>query len=284
MSTLANPNTKPDQSHLANSEIHPEGSVDCSVQGSVLQICINRPNKRNGFTPKMFRELGEAYTRLDDDPALRVGVLHAAGDHFTAGLDLPTIAPLMRAGVKAVPLGLVDPLDLAMPGYRRRTKPMVVAVQGITYTLGIELMLAADIVVAADDCRFSQLEVKRGIMATGGATLRMAERAGAGNALLHLLTGDEFGSSEALRLNFVQKVVPVTDVLTEALKIAQAIAAQAPLAVVATRLNVLKAIEHSPVVAMHDFMDVQQRLSNSDDAKEGVASFVERRAAQFSGS
>ena len=128
-----------------------------------------------------------------------------------------------------------------------------------------------------------QLEVKRGIMATGGATLRMAERAGAGNALLHLLTGDEFDSIEALRLNFVQKVVPASQVLEEAVKIAIAIAAQAPLAVVATRLNVLKAIEQGPLVAMHDFIPVQNGLSNSDDAKEGVASFVERRAARFSG-
>ena len=283
MNTLVNPAPNEFAPTEIHADIHPEGSVDCTVQDSVLLICINRPNKRNGFTPKMFRELGEAYTLLDDDPELRVGVLYAAGAHFTAGLDLPTIAPLMRKGIKAVPLGLVDPLDLGMEGYRRRTKPMVVAVKGITYTLGIELMLAADIVVAADDCRFSQLEVKRGIMATGGATLRMAERAGAGNALLHLLTGDEFDSSEALRLNFVQKVVPAGGELDEALKIAQAIAAQAPLAVVATRLNVLKAIEHGPLVAMLDFIPVQNGLSNSDDAKEGVASFVERRAARFSG-
>jgi enoyl-CoA hydratase len=250
----------------------------------VLLIGINRPAKRNGFTPKMYRELGEAYTRLDDDPALRVGVLHALGDHFTAGLDLPTIAPLMQRGEKAVPLGLVDPVNLGMDGYRRRTKPMVVAVKGITYTLGIELMLAADIVIAADNCRFSQLEVKRGIMATGGATLRMAERAGLGNALLHLLTGDEFGSAEALRLNFVQKVVPAGSELDEALAIAElAIAAQAPLAVVATRLNALKALEQGPVVAMHEFIDTQQRLSRSEDAAEGVRSFVERRAARFQG-
>ena len=273
MSTLVNPETS----------AHPDGSVDFTVQGAVLMISINRPAKRNGFTPKMFRELGEAYTRLDADAALRVGVLHAVGAHFTAGLDLPSIAPLMRRGEKAVPLGLVDPLDLGMPGYQRRTKPMVVAVKGITYTLGIELMLAADIVVAADDCRFSQLEVKRGIMATGGATLRMAERAGLGNAMLHLLTGDEFGSAEALRLNFVQRVVPAGQELVEAVKIATAIAAQAPLAVVATRLNVLKAVEHGPLVAMHDFMDVQQRLSNSEDASEGVASFVEKRDARFTG-
>lgn len=260
-----------------------EGSVDCTVRGPLLLIAINRPAKRNGFTPKMFRELGQAYTRLDDDPALRVGVLHAMGEHFTAGLDLPTIAPLMQRGEKAVPLGLVDPLDLGMEGYRRRTKPMVVAVQGITYTLGIELMLAADIVIAADDCRFSQLEVKRGIMATGGATLRMAERAGLGNALLHLLTGDEFGSAEALRLNFVQKVLPREQVLDEAVRIAETIAAQAPLAVVATRKNVLKAVEHGPVLAMHDFIAVQKGLSLSEDAAEGVRSFVEKRPAMFQG-
>ena len=263
--------------------IHPEGSIDLEVQDGVLLIGINRPNKRNGFTPKMYRELGEAYTRLDDDPSLRVGVLHAMGDHFTAGLDLPTIAPLMQRGEKAVPLGLVDPLNLGMEGYSRRTKPMVVAVQGITYTLGIELMLAADIVVAADNCRFSQLEVKRGIMATGGATLRMAERAGMGNALLHLLTGDEFNSAEALRLNFVQRVVPVGEQLNEAIKIAKAIAAQAPLAVVATRQNVLKAVEQGPLVAMHDFIAVQKTLSNSEDAKEGVQSFIEKRNARFTG-
>ncbi|MDO8448152.1 MAG: crotonase/enoyl-CoA hydratase family protein [Rhodoferax sp.] len=260
-----------------------EGCITCERRGHVLLIGMNRPAKLNGFTPAMFRELGEAYTRLDDDPELRVGVLHAFGAHFTAGLDLPTIAPLMRRGEKAIPLGLVDPLNLGLPGYRRRTKPMVAAVKGITYTLGIELMLAADIVVAADDCRFSQLEVKRGIMATGGATLRMAERAGQGNAMLHLLTGDEFGSAEALRLNFVQKVVPAGDELAEALRLADLIAAQAPLAVVATRLNVLKAIEHGPLVAMHDFIDVQQRLSNSDDAAEGVNSFLEKRAARFTG-
>lgn len=264
-------------------DTHPEGSIDCEARDGLLLIGINRPAKRNGFTPKMFRELGEAYTRLDDDPALRVGVLHALGDHFTAGLDLPTIAPLMKAGKKAVPLGLVDPLNLGMEGYRRRTKPMVVAVKGITYTLGIELMLAADIVVAADNCRFSQLEVKRGIMATGGATLRMAERAGLGNALLHLLTGDEFGAAEALRLNFVQKVLPAGNELVEAVRIAEAIAAQAPLAVVATRLNALKALEHGPVVAMHEFIDVQRHLSQSEDAAEGVRSFVEKRPARFSG-
>ena len=268
---------------MTTPEAPAEGAIHCEARGPLLLIGINRPAKYNGFTPRMFRELGEAYTRLDDDDALRVGVLHAYGKHFTAGLDLPTIAPLMQRGEKAIPLGLVEPVDLGTPGYRRRRKPLVAAVKGITYTLGIELMLAADIVVAADDCRFSQLEVKRGIMATGGATLRMAERAGLGNAMLHLLTGDEFGSSEALRLNFVQRVVPVGQELDEALRIAQAIADQAPLAVVASRLNAIKAVEQGPLSAMGEFIEVQTRLSNSEDAAEGVRSFVEKRPARFTG-
>jgi enoyl-CoA hydratase/carnithine racemase len=104
-----------------------------------------------------------------------------------------------------------------------------------------------------------------------------------GNALLHLLTGDEFGSAEALRLNFVQRVVPAGQQLNEALHIAQAIAAQAPLAVVATRQNVLKALEQGPLVAMHEFISVQKTLANSEDAKEGVQSFIEKRAARFTG-
>jgi enoyl-CoA hydratase/carnithine racemase len=259
------------------------GRIDHEVQGHVLVITINRPAKRNGFTPHMLSQLAKAYSLLEDDPALRVGLLCAAGAHFTAGLDLPTFAGLMQRGEHAVQAGDVDPLDLGTPGLRRRSKPLVVAVQGITFTLGIELMLAADIVVAADNCRFSQLEVKRGIMATGGATLRMAERAGAGNALLHLLTGDEFDAAEALRLHFVQKVVPAGTEWTQAMAIAQTIATQAPLAVVATRQSVRQAIEEGPMAARAAFDEVQQRLANSADAAEGVRSFTEKRNAVFKG-
>lgn len=259
------------------------GRIDHEVQGHVLVITINRPAKRNGFTPDMLAQLAKAYSLLEDDPSLRVGVLCAAGAHFTAGLDLPTFAGLMQRGEHAVEAGDVDPLDLGTPGLRRRSKPMVVAVQGITYTLGIELMLAADIVVAADNCRFSQLEVKRGIMATGGATLRMAERAGAGNALLHLLTGDEFDAAEALRLHLVQKVVAAGTETQQALTIAHTIAAQAPLAVVATRQSVRQALEQGPMAARAEFDGVQKKLANSADAAEGVRSFSEKRAAQFKG-
>jgi hypothetical protein len=153
-------------------------------------------------------ELGEAYTRWTTSQTCAWACCMPWGTHFTAGLDLPDDRALDAQRRKGRAAGPGGPMTTwARQATVAVTKPMVVAVKGITYTLGIELMLAADIVVAADNCRFSQLEVKRGIMATGGATLRMAQRAGLGNAMLHLLTGDEFDSSEALRLNFVQKVV-----------------------------------------------------------------------------
>lgn len=267
----------------------PEGEITTETRGALLLIGIHRPHKRNGFTPRMFRELAEAYTRLDDDPALRCGVLFAHGGHFTAGLDLPAVAPLMQRGEPAYPPGLVDPNDLderdaqGRPTHRRRAKPLVAAVRGITFTLGIELMLAADIVVAADDCRFAQLEVQRGILATGGATLRMAERAGSGWALRWLLTGDEFDAATALRLNFVQEVVPAGEELARAIALAERIAAQAPQAVAAMRRSVMLAREQGPAAAVAEFRSTQQRLARSEDAAEGVRAFIEKRPPVFVG-
>lgn len=265
------------------SQAPPEGEIVCEQRGPLLLIGVNRPAKRNGFTPAMMQALAEAYTRLDDGTDLRVGVLFAYGEHFTGGLDLPSFAPLMRRGEHGMAWGLVDPLDLGRPGFRRRQKPLVAAVKGVTFTLGIELMLAADVVVAADNGRFSQLEVKRGIMPTGGATLRMAQRAGLGNALLHLLSGDEFDSAEALRLGWVQRVVPAGQEWSLALRLAEAIAEQAPQAVLATRLSALKAWEQGPAAAVQDFDTTQQRLAASEDAAEGLRAFVERRAPRFTG-
>ena len=147
----------------------------------------------------------------------------------------------------------------------------------------IELMLATDIVIAAGDCRFGQIEVKRGIFANHGATIRIVERAGWGNAMRYLLTGDEFDSATALRLGLVQEVVEPGQQLDRALELAEKIAAQAPLAVQATLTNARKAVLHGPEAAALEFGPVQARLFASEDAAEGVASFKEKRAAVFKG-
>lgn len=260
----------------------PDGEILTRREDGVFLIGLNRPAKMNGFTPKMLTELAAAYTAFEQDSAARVAVLYAEGPHFTAGLDLPKVAPMMGRADNdlLVGAGQIDPCNNRPPF---RTKPVVVAVQGITYTIGIELMLAGDLVIASSDCRFSQLEVKRGIMATGGATIRMVERAGWGNAMRYLLTGDEFDVATALRLGFVQEVTEPGGQLAEAMRMARHIAAQAPLAVSATLQNARLAVAEGPAAAVRDFGPAQRKLMASEDVKEGVASFVARRTAIFKG-
>jgi enoyl-CoA hydratase len=261
-------------------ERDPDGQVKTEQRGHVLLIGIDRPEKRNGFTPRVFSQLAAAYSQLERTPDLRCGVLYAEGDHFTAGLDMPKIVPLRRAGIPLIPPAEVDPFNLREP---LRTKPMLVALKGICFTVAIELMLAADIAIAAGNCRFSQLEVKRGIMPGCGATFRMAERAGWGNAMQVLLTGDEFSAQDALRFNFVQEVVPVGKELPRALELAERIARQAPLAVQATMQNGRIAMTQGWKAAYEQIASTQQRLYSSEDAAEGVQSFLEKREARFVG-
>jgi enoyl-CoA hydratase/carnithine racemase len=264
------------------SERHPDGQISVEQRGRILLMGLDRREKYNGVTPKMMRELGAAYTRLDEDPDLWVGVLFGHGKHFTAGLDLPKWTEGMKDGSgrrERDRSDHVDPAGLA----RACRKPIVTAVHGITYTLGIELMLAGDIAVAADDCRFSQLEPKRGIHATGGATIRFVERGGWGNAMYHLLTCDEFGPDEARRIGLVQEVVPRGAELARALELAEQIAAMAPRAIQATKASSRRYLDHGFAAAVAAFAADQAELANTEDAREGVASFVERRDPRFTG-
>jgi enoyl-CoA hydratase len=258
----------------------PDGRILYERDGSIALIAIDRPQKRNGFSERMVLELGDAFDRFERDAEVRVAVLHATGDHFTAGLQLDQLASWFEAGRHLAADGKVDPFDLHPP---LRTKPVVAAVQGICFTVGIELMLAADIVVAASDCRFGQIEVRRGIMANHGATIRIVERAGWGNAMRWLLTGDEFDAAEALRLGLVQEVVEPARLMERAREIAGRIAEQAPLAVSATIANARLALREGPDAAAARFGRINQRLMATEDAREGVLSFTERRPARFTG-
>ncbi len=246
----------------------------------ILEIGIDRCHKLNGFTPEMMAQLVDAYTRLDEDPDLWVGVLYAWGSHFTAGLDLPRFAARMAGGERSSQQrGMVDPTALG----RACRKPIVTAVKGITYTLGIELMLAGDIVVAADDCRFSQLEPLRGIHATGGATIRFVERGGWGNAMYHLLTSDEFDAGEAHRIGLVQEVVAAGAELDRARELARKICEGAPLAVQATKESSARYLAEGQEAAIAAFSATQAKLAATDDFREGFASFREKRPPRFTG-
>jgi enoyl-CoA hydratase len=253
-------------------------NITTEVRGSLLLIGVNRPDKMNAFNAAMLRDFSAAYTRLDDEPELRCGVVFAHGEHFTAGLDLMDVAPYVTAGKPIFPEGGVDPWGIQG---RVRQKPVVMATHGRTFTLGIELALASDIRIAAANARFAQIEIKRGIFPFGGGTFRLPEQAGWGNAMRWLLTGDEFGAEEAHRIGLVQEVVPLGQQLDRAIQLAETVAAQAPMGVRGTIASARGYLAEKEAAAA--LLPVLQELMKSDDAREGLMSFVERRAARFTG-
>ncbi len=255
-----------------------ESRITLEKRGHVLHIGLNRPKKMNAFDVAMLKELSAAYETLEKDDDARCAVLFAHGEHFTAGLDLANVAPMVQQGTPLYGGQAIDPWGVHG---RARTKPVVVAVHGRCLTLGIELCLASDVVVAARDARFAQIEIKRGIFPFGGATFRFVQVAGWGNAMRWLLTGDEFGADEAHRIGLVQEVVDPGAQRDRAVQIAETIAAQAPLGVQATIASARRSLLEEP--ATRGLIPEVQKLMATADAREGVTSFLERRAAKFEG-
>jgi enoyl-CoA hydratase len=151
------------------------------------------------------------------------------------------------------------------------------------FTIGIELMLAGDIVVAADDSRFCQMESKRGIAPLGGAHFRFLSRTGWGNAMYHLFLCDEFTAARAREIGLVQEVVPAGQQIARAMELAAIIARNAPLGIQVTKEAALKYIEDGEAAAIAYIPEIRDRVLNSADAREGIQSFIERRAAVFQG-
>lgn len=257
-----------------------ERGIVTEARGHVLLIGLHRAAKRNAFNLQMLRELSAAYSRLENDPEMRCAVLYADGEHFTAGLDLAEVGPAVAQGAPLFPENGIDPLDLMPP---RRVKPVVMAMQGYCFTIGVELCLAADIRVAAASTIFAQMEVCRGIMPFGGATLRLPALTGWGNAMRYLLTGERFDAAEALRIGLVQEVTAPGRQFERALAIAETVAKQAPLAVYEARKAAQIALEEGRPAALARLLDQARFLMRTEDAVEGMMSFIERREANFKG-
>lgn len=255
--------------------------VTTEKSGHVMLIGLNRADKYNAFDVRMLGELAQAYTAFEEDADARCALLFAHGDNFTSGLDLADVGPAFAAGEALFPAACVDPLGL---GARRRTKPVVMAAYGYCFTIGMELAMACDVVVAARDTVFGQIEVQRGIMPFGGATLRFPQIVGWHDAMRYLLTGDRFDGEEAYRIGFAQEVAEDRAGAYEAgLELATRIAAQAPLAVSASLVNARLAVEQGFDAAHAELVERARALMTTEDAMEGMQSFLERRAAQFKG-
>ena len=248
--------------------------------GRVFHIVLDRADKMNAFDLRMLRELATAVTDYEADESSWCAVVYANGDNFTAGLDLAEVGPAVRSGAPLFPEGSVDVLNLREP---KRKKPLVMAAQGWCLTIGIELMLAADIRLCAEGTRFGQIEINRGIFPFGGATIRLPEIAGWGNAMRWLLTGDRFDAEEALRIGLVQEVVPPEALRDKAIEIAQTVAKRAPLGVQATLRSARTAAHQGLDAAIAELLVIARELMDTEDAAEGVQSFIERREGNFKG-
>lgn len=256
-----------------------QGKVSREIRGSLLLIGLDRAAKRNAFDSHLIHDLSLALTEYEDHPELRCAVIFAHGDHFTAGLDLVELQPKLSSGIFSYDEHQINPWGTSG---RQRKKPVIVAVQGFCYTAGIELMLNADIVIAQDNSQFAQMEVQRGILPFGGATVRFVQAAGWSKAMRYLLTGDTFDAQTALDLNLINEITREAP-LKRAIELAERIAQAAPLAVQATLASAKEAAEHGAETA---FSNLQQHLSpllNTQDVQEGVMAMLQRRAPKFKG-
>lgn len=255
--------------------------VTVEARDHVLLIRLNRPEKMNAMNRAMYHGIAAAYGRLDRDPDLRVGLVHAAGEHFTAGLELDDWVDVFAAG-SGIKLGEgeIDPFGIASASL---TKPLVFATQGICFTCGVEMMLNADIRVAASNVRYAQLEVQRGIFPCGGATFRLPEEIGWANAQRYLLTGDEWSAAQALNWGLVQDVVEPDALFDQAWALARKVARAAPLGVQGSLRSSRLARLHGHKAASEALFPALVPVMQSEDVKEGVRSFLERRKAEFKG-
>jgi enoyl-CoA hydratase len=256
------------------------GGVVVERRGAVLLIGLDLAQAQGRLTPPAIIGLGKAIYQLEQDDALRVAVLHSIGANFCVGLDVSAFAAAQAAGIlPPKDPDYINPLGLRPP---IRSKPVVVAVQGRASSVGDEMVLAADIRVAAQDAVFGQLEVTRGVFPAGGATVRLTREAGWGNAMFHMLTGEQWNADEAYRLGLVQAVTAPGKQLDRAIEIANKVAAAAPLGVRATLASAHQAISGEDA-ALQALGPVFAKLIQSDDAKESARAAQEHRAPAFQG-
>ncbi len=258
----------------------PTPKLTIEKRGHLMLIGINRPEKKNAFDVEILRGLSSAYTELSDNPDYRCGIVHAHGDSFTAGLDLGNVFPrFVEDGTKV--FVVENGVDPYRNFGRSCIKPVIMAVKGYCFTAGIELALAADMMVAAENTVFGQIEVKRGIFPFGGATYRLPAVMGWYNAMRYMTTGETFTAEQAKQFGMVQEIVP-GDPLTKAIELGELICENAPLGVQGVLRNARKVYDQ-PKEVSHALLTEIQEISKSDDAKEGVLSLIEKRKANFKG-
>lgn len=253
-------------------------------QGHTLVVTINRPDARNSVNAAVHSGIGLALERAEADSDIRVVVITGAGDQaFCAGADLKAISRGER----------IEPDDdeqrrWGFAGMVRHpiSKPVIAAVNGFALGGGTEIALASDLVVAADHAQFGLPEVKRGIYAAAGGAFRLARQIPIKQAMEYLLTGEPFTSQRALELGFINRVVPLAELMKTALELADRIAVNAPLSVQASKRLAL-GIYEGKIASDDAFWEANGRetrlVMRSQDAREGPLAFAQKRLPSWQG-
>ncbi|MGW7259122.1 crotonase/enoyl-CoA hydratase family protein [Streptomyces sp. NPDC054834] len=255
--------------------MHSTTEVRTETIGSSLLITIDRPKARNAVNAAVAAGLSAALDQLEADPGLRVGVLTGAGGTFSAGMDLKAA---LAGESPEIPGRGFGGLTQA-----RTTKPLIAAVEGWAMGGGFELALACDLIVAADDARFGLPEVSRGLIAAGGGAIRLPKRIPYHLAMELLLTGEPVTGERAGRLGIANRVVRAGETVAAALRMAERIAQNAPLALAAVK-ELVRAADGAPEEEAFAVQARQMaRLAASADVREGMTAFTERRSPVWQG-
>ncbi|TMF88695.1 MAG: enoyl-CoA hydratase [Chloroflexi bacterium] len=247
------------------------------VRGPVGIVTINRPQVRNALNHQTIAELVDALDAYDQDDAIRCMILTGDDRAFAAGAD---ISQMVEAGAVDV---LDDDNFARWARFKAIHKPVIAAVSGYALGGGCELALMCDLVVASETAQFGQPEVKIGIIPGAGGTQRWARSAGKVRAMEAVLTGEPVGAVDAERIGLVNRVVPSGAQLDEALRLANLIAARPPLAVRLGKEAVNQAMEVSLSAGLEFERKLFYLLFASEDKREGMRAFLEKRPGRFSG-
>jgi enoyl-CoA hydratase/carnithine racemase len=253
------------------------------VEKNTALLTLTRPDRLNALNNDLLMAIVEALDRIELDPAVRAVVITGAGRAFSAGADIAAFQKHVAAGpAKAV-------AHFLRPGQRmtRRVesfpKPIIAAVNGLAFGGGCELVEASHIALAADTATFSKAEINIGIIPTFGGTQRLPRNVGRKAAIELILSGRTFDAADAARLGLINRVLPAAGLLDASMALARELASKPPLAISAA----LAAIHRGMDASIDDGLAIEEaafaRIVPTHDAREGVAAFLEKRAASFLG-
>jgi len=251
--------------------------VERDEERRVALVRLNRPKQLNALNAQVMDQLCEALEALDRDEAIRCLVVTGNERAFAAGADIGEMAT-------ASPMDMLRGNRIAQwDRVRRITKPVIAAVNGWCLGGGCELAMALDLIIAGEGARFGQPEINIGVIPGAGGTQRLTRAIGKSRAMEMVLTGEPIDASEALRLGLVARVVPSELLVEDALALAATIATKSPIALRLAKEAVNASFELSLTDALAHERKLFYLLFASEDQKEGMAAFLEKRSAEFTG-